>query len=49
MVKELPGNYKVDKNRLKSFGVGPYVPVASNKSEQGRAKNRRVVLVEHVP
>jgi OOP family OmpA-OmpF porin len=32
--------------RLKAFGNGPYSPVASNKTEEGRAKNRRVELVE---
>jgi OOP family OmpA-OmpF porin len=33
-------------NRLDSFGCGPYSPVASNGTEDGRAKNRRVELVE---
>jgi outer membrane protein OmpA-like peptidoglycan-associated protein len=37
----------VDAKRLAPFGAGPYAPVASNKSEDGRAKNRRVELVEH--
>ncbi len=32
--------------RLKSAGVGPYSPIASNKEEAGRAQNRRVELVE---
>ena len=32
--------------RLIAFGDGPYAPVASNKTEEGRAKNRRVELVE---
>jgi outer membrane protein OmpA-like peptidoglycan-associated protein len=32
--------------RLTAFGNGPYAPVASNKTEEGRAKNRRVELVE---
>jgi OOP family OmpA-OmpF porin len=31
--------------RLAPFGAGPTAPVASNKSEEGRAKNRRVELV----
>ena len=26
--------------RLTAFGNGPYSPVASNKTEEGRAKNR---------
>jgi len=32
--------------RLKAYGSGPYAPVASNDSEDGRAKNRRVELVK---
>lgn len=31
-------------NRLDSFGCGVYAPVASNDTEEGRAKNRRVEL-----
>jgi outer membrane protein OmpA-like peptidoglycan-associated protein len=31
---------------MKAFGAGPYAPVASNSVEAGRAKNRRVELVE---
>jgi outer membrane protein OmpA-like peptidoglycan-associated protein len=33
-------------NRLDSFGCGLYSPVVSNGTEDGRAKNRRVELVE---
>jgi OmpA-OmpF porin, OOP family len=32
--------------RLRSYGCGPYCPVASNDSEDGKAKNRRVELVK---
>ncbi len=39
------GRIGVDANRLKAFGAGPTAPVASNDTEQGRAKNRRVELV----
>ncbi len=33
-------------SRLKGAGVGPYCPVASNRTEEGKARNRRVELVE---
>jgi OOP family OmpA-OmpF porin len=36
----------VEAGRIKSFGNGPYAPVASNDQESGRAKNRRVELVK---
>jgi outer membrane protein OmpA-like peptidoglycan-associated protein len=32
--------------RLKAVGVGPYSPAASNRTEEGKTKNRRVELVE---
>lgn len=33
-------------SRLKSGGVGPYSPVASNDTDEGKAKNRRVEFVK---
>lgn len=36
----------IQTSRLKSFGNGPYSPIASNDQETGRAKNRRVELVK---
>jgi OmpA-OmpF porin, OOP family len=36
----------IQPSRLKSGGVGPYCPVESNHTEGGKAKNRRVELVE---
>ncbi|MCD2174472.1 OmpA family protein [Rhizobium sp. C4] len=37
--------FQVDAARLKSAGVGMVAPAASNESEDGRAKNRRVEIV----
>lgn len=45
VVKELVSKHGVDAKRLKAHGVGPLSPVISNKTEEGRAKNRRVELV----
>jgi outer membrane protein OmpA-like peptidoglycan-associated protein len=42
----LTTKYSVSAARLKADGCGPYAPVASNDSEDGRAKNRRVELVK---
>jgi len=46
VVAALVKTHGIDAARLKSFGAGPYAPVASNDSEDGRAKNRRVELVK---
>lgn len=45
VVKALVGG-GVAAARLKSAGVGPYCPAAENKSADGKAKNRRVELVQ---
>ncbi len=45
LVKALVGR-GIAVNRLKAAGVGPYCPVGSNGTEQGKAQNRRVELVE---
>jgi len=46
VVQALASKHGVDAKRLKAQGVGPLCPIASNKTEEGRAKNRRVELVE---
>ena len=46
VVLSLTTQYGVAAAQLQSFGAGPYSPVASNHSEDGRALNRRVELVE---
>ncbi|MDH3588868.1 MAG: DUF4892 domain-containing protein [Gammaproteobacteria bacterium] len=46
VVDMLLSTYDVEATRLTAKGVGPYAPVASNRTEAGRAKNRRVELVE---
>ncbi len=45
VVDALVAHYGVDARRLSPWGVGPLAPVASNATEQGRARNRRVELV----
>jgi outer membrane protein OmpA-like peptidoglycan-associated protein len=46
VVSALTSKHGVAANRLAAFGAGPYAPVASNKTDEGTAKNRRVELVE---
>lgn len=46
VTRDLATKYGIAANRMDSFGCGPYAPAASNDSEEGRAKNRRVELVE---
>jgi outer membrane protein OmpA-like peptidoglycan-associated protein len=46
VVQALVTNYGASAARLSAQGAGPLAPVASNKTEDGRAKNRRVELVE---
>lgn len=48
VVEILANEYNVDKKRLFPKGLGPLSPVASNRSPDGRAKNRRVELVEKI-
>jgi OOP family OmpA-OmpF porin len=46
VVQRLVKHHAVAPQRLEGRGVGPLAPVASNAQEDGRAKNRRVVLVQ---
>jgi OmpA-OmpF porin, OOP family len=46
VVKALVGQHGVAGARLDGHGVGPLAPVASNDTEEGRARNRRVELVK---
>jgi OOP family OmpA-OmpF porin len=46
VVRELTSKYAITADRLDSFGCGLYSPLASNTTEEGRAKNRRVELVQ---
>jgi OOP family OmpA-OmpF porin len=46
VVKALSARHGVIRDRLAAHGVGQLAPVAPNKTEEGRAKNRRVELVE---
>lgn len=42
----LAGEYGIAQDRLSAWGVGYLSPVASNRNDAGRSRNRRVELVE---
>lgn len=46
VLKALVSEQGIAAARLRSYGCGQFAPVASNDSEEGRAKNRRVELVK---
>jgi OmpA-OmpF porin, OOP family len=46
VMQALIGKHGIVEIRLKAFGNGPYAPVASNATEEGKSKNRRVELVK---
>lgn len=48
VAKYLIENLHVDPARIQPEGVGPLAPVASNRTETGRQKNRRVEMVKRI-
>ena len=46
VVAALTSEFAIDRTRLEARGVGFLAPVAPNASEEGRAKNRRVQLLQ---
>jgi outer membrane protein OmpA-like peptidoglycan-associated protein len=46
VVEVLVSQHHIDRSRLEPHGVGPLVPTSANSSEDGRARNRRVEIVE---
>ncbi len=46
VMDELVDEYGIDASRMEARGVGPLCPVASNKTDEGKALNRRVEIVE---
>lgn len=44
----LISQYKIYESRIVPKGLGPLSPVATNRTPEGKAKNRRVVLVEKI-
>lgn len=46
IVAALGKDYKIDAKRMQARGAANFSPVASNASDAGRARNRRVELVE---
>ena len=46
VINELASKHRIAAARLVAFGAGPWAPVASNDTDEGRAKNRRVELVK---
>lgn len=45
VVQALVSQHGIAAARLKGYGVGPLAPVASNDTEEGKGRNRRVELV----
>ena len=48
VVDTLVSGHAIERKRLTPAGAGMVAPVASNRTEEGRAKNRRVEIVERI-
>jgi OmpA-OmpF porin, OOP family len=48
VLEALTTRHGIDAKRLTAAGAGMMAPVATNRTEQGRAKNRRVEIVERL-
>jgi len=46
VARALAAQFGLDPARLAPRGLGPLAPIATNRSDEGRAKNRRVEMVE---
>jgi len=46
VMTELVNKYNVDANQVKAYGIANLSPVTSNKTDEGKARNRRVEIVE---
>jgi len=46
VVRALSGQYGIAAARMTARGMGPLAPVTANTTDEGRAKNRRVELVQ---
>lgn len=46
VLQALVSQHGIAPARLRAYGCGPFAPVASNDTDEGRARNRRVELVK---
>ena len=46
VITALTGRHGIAASRLNAFGCGQYAPVASNDTDEGKARNRRVEVVK---